>query len=287
MPERTSFLVVLCAAAVVTACGGGSTPPAAPSLTAQAVDTLAIDLNVLTPSGTRGAGVDAPVVGVVAGVSGACPDLSFVLSGVTVHVSARTRFEGGACTDIKEGMRAGAIGASRADGAVDAARVRIGTPPPPPVAGLVASLSGACPSLTFVLDGVTVQTSSSTVFDGGSCTDLREGMRAAAIGRRTGEKTLDAEHVKFGQRPQEPQPPRTPQPPEDRPMVGGVVRSVSGSCPDLTFQIDRTTVHASARTVYEGGACADVKVDLRAGAMGTRRTDGSLDAEKVRLGTSR
>ncbi len=286
MLERRLPIGLLCAAVLLAACGGGSTPtPAAPS--PASTTTAAIDLNVLTPTGTRGAGTAAPVVGIVAGVTGACPDLSFVLSGVTVHVSVRTRFEGGACGDVKEGMRAGAIGASRADGSVDAARVRVGTPPPPPVAGLVASLSGACPSLTFVLDGVTVQTSSSTVFDGGNCKDLREGMRAAAIGRRTGDKTLDAEHVKFGQRPQEPQPPRTPQPPADRPLVGGVVRSVSGSCPNLTFQIDRTTVHASARTVYEGGTCANVKVDVRAGAMGTMRTDGSLDAEKVRLGTSR
>jgi len=286
MLERRFPIGLLCAVVLLAACGGGSTPtPAAPS--PASTTTAAIDLNVLTPNGTRGAGTTAPVVGVVAAVTGACPDLSFVLSGVTVHVSGRTRFEGGACGDVREGMRAGAIGVSRADGSVDAARVRVGTPPPPPVAGLVESVTGSCPALTFVLNGVTVHTSSSTVFDGGNCSDLREGMRAAAIGHRTGEKSIDAEHVKFGQRPQEPQPPRTPQPPEGRPMVGGVVRSVGGSCPDLTFQIDRTTVHASARTVYEGGACADVKVDVRAGAMGTMRTDGSLDAGKVRLGTSR
>jgi len=140
MPERRLLLGLLCAAALLAACGGGPTPqPAAPSPTSQAADTVAIDLNVLTPAGTRGAGTASPVVGIVAGVSGTCPDLTFVLSGVTIHLGARTRFEGGACGDVKEGMRAGAIGASRADGSVDAARVRIGTPPPPPVAGLVES----------------------------------------------------------------------------------------------------------------------------------------------------
>jgi len=275
MIERRLPIGLLCTTLLLAACGSGSTPtPAAPSPASTA--TAAIDLNVLTPTGTRGAGTATPVVGIVAGVTGACPDLSFVLSGVTIHVTARSRFEGGACADIKEGMRAGAIGTSRADGSVDAARVRMGAPPPPPVAGLIESLSGSCPALTFVLDGVTVRTSSGTVFDGGNCSDLREGMRAAAIGRRTGEKTLDAEHVKMAVRPAQP-----PQPP---PAVGGLVRSVSGTCPDLTFDIDRTTVHASARTVFEGGSCADVKVDLRAGAVGTKRSDGSIDAEKVRLG---
>ena len=274
MPERRLPVGLLCAVVLIAACGGGSAPtPAAPS--PASTTTAAIDLNVLTPTGTRGAGTATPVVGIVAGVTGGCPDLSFVLSGVTIHVAARTRFEGGACAEIKEGMRAGAIGASRADGSVDAARVRMGDPPPPPVAGLIEALSGSCPTLTFVLDGVTVRTSSSTVFDGGACSDLREGMRAAAIGRRSGEKTIDAEHVKMAVRP--------PQPPQPPPAVGGLVRSVSGTCPNLTFDIDRTTVHASARTVFEGGSCADVKVDVRAGATGPRRSDGSLDAERVRL----
>ena len=284
MPERPSLLAVLCAAAVLGACAGGSTPPAAPSQATPALETVSIDLNVLTPAGTRGAGTSSPVVGVVAGVAGACPDLTFVLSGVTIHVGARTRFEGGTCADIKEGMRAGAIGASRTDGSVDAGRVRIGNPPPPPVAGTVESLAGSCPALTFVLDGVTVRTSGNTAFDGGACGELRDGMRAAAIGRRTGERTMEAEHVRFSNRPPQPQPPAEPRPPAGPPGVGGLVRSVSGACPDLTFAIDRTTVHASARTVYEGGGCADVKVDVRAGAMGTARADGSLDAERVRLG---
>ena len=235
---------------------------------------MAIDLSVLTPSGTRDAGTATPVVGVVAAVTGACPDLSFVLSGVTIRLGARTRIEGGTCGDIKEGMRAGAIGASRADGSVEAAHVRIGPPPPAPVAGVIASLSGSCPALTFVLDGVIVRTSAATVSDGGTCSDLREGMRAAAIGPRAGDRTIEAEHVKFAVRPPEPQPP---------PSVSGAVRSVSGACPDLSFVIERTTVHASAKTTFEGGSCADVKVDAKAGATGTMRSDGSMEAGKVRL----
>jgi hypothetical protein len=283
MSERRLLLGLLCSAVLLAGCGGSSTPPpAAPSLTV--ADTVTIDLNVLTPSGTRGAGVNAPVVGIVTRVSGACPDLSFVLSGVTIHVTGRTRIEGGTCADIQEGMRAGALGAPRADGSVDAARLRVGSPPPAPVAGLVESLSGSCPTLTFVLDRVTIRTSADTVFEGGTCGDLREGVRAGVIGRRTGERTLDAEHVRMAARPpQPPQDPRPPQPPGDQATVGGMVRSVSGTCPTLTFAIDRITVHVSARTTFEGGSCADVKVDVRAGAAGTKRSDGSIDATRVRL----
>jgi hypothetical protein len=198
MLTRRHALVLLTVLAVLTACGNSSKPaPTAPLTTTSSAVSAPIELNVLTPNGTAGAGVQAPVVGIVAQVSAACPDLTFVLSGVTIHVSSKTRFEGGACADVKEGMRVEALGSRRADGSVDAERVKIGTPPPPPVTGLVSALTGSCPALTFVLDGVTVRTSGKTVFEGGACGDLKDGMRAGAIGPRASDGSIDAEKVRI------------------------------------------------------------------------------------------
>ena len=193
--------------AVVAACSGSSKPaPTAPSTTTSSAPSAAIDLSTLTPNGTPGAGTQVPVVGIVAQVSGACPDLTIVLSGVTIHLSSRTRFESGGCSDIKEGMRAGAIGAKRADGSVDAQRAKIGAPPPkvppppPSVSGEVASLSGACPDLTFVIGRTTVHVSGRTVFDGGSCATVKVGIKAGATGPKRSDGSIDAERVRLATR---------------------------------------------------------------------------------------
>ncbi len=278
------FLLAL----VVASCGGsGSTAtPTTPSNAATAsatgssgtgsgISSAVIDLGVLTPEGTPDAGVQAPVVGIVAKIAGTCPTLDFVLSGVTIHLSATTKIEGGACGDIKEGMRAGAMGTRRTDGSVDAQRVKIGPPPPAPVTGIVASLAGTCPNLTFTLEGVTIHTSSKTVFDGGKCGDLQNGMRAGAIGPKLPDGSVDAEHVKMAAAPPPPPPPPS--------TVGGPVKSLSGTCPSLTFVLSGTTVRTSSATTYEGGACADIKNDVRLGAMGPKASDGAIDAEKVKF----
>jgi hypothetical protein len=253
-----------------TAAAAATPSPTSPSINA------AIDLSFITPEGSFGAGVQAPVVGIVAKVSGTCPDLTFVLSGVTIHLAAATKIEGGVCADIKEGMRAGAIGTKRTDGSVDAQRVKIGPPPPLPVTGIVASLAGACPNLTFVLDGVTIHTSGKTVFEGGACGDLKNGMRAGAIGPKQSDGSVDAEHVKMAATP-------PPPPPPPGSTVGGIVGSLAGACPSVTFIVSGTTVRTSSRTVFEGGTCSDLKDGVRAGAMGPKASDGSIDAEKVKF----
>jgi hypothetical protein len=270
MVRRWPALAFLSALAVTLACDSSTTPaPAGPSTTARATSAADIHLNVVTPEGTPGAGVQTPLVGVVARVSGACPDLTFVLSGATIHVSSGTSFEGGGCSDLKEGMRAGALGAQQADGSIDARRVKVGETPPPAVRGVVASLSGACPALTFVLDGITVRTGSITVFEGRTCSDLENGMQAGAIGPRAPDGVLKAEHVRIA--------------PAPLPAVTGTITSVSGTCPELAFVIEQTTVHTSAMTVFDANSCADVKVGVRGGAIGPRRADGSINAEKVKV----
>jgi hypothetical protein len=156
-----------------------------------------------------------------------------------------------------------------ADGSISAEHVKMAAPQPSLVTGVVRSLGGACPALTFVLGNVTVRTSGRTVFEGGACGDLKDGMRAGAIGSRAADGGIDAERVKMA-------PPPTP-------AVTGAIASLSGTCPDVTFLIERTTIHVSAKTVFVGGTCADLKAGIKARATGPKRADGSLDAEKVEI----
>jgi hypothetical protein len=224
-------------------------------------------------------------VGTVGQLTGTCPAVTFVLSGTTVHTSDKTVFEVGTCADLKDGVRAGAMGPKRLDGSIDAERIRVaGTPPapgprpepPPHVGGIVASLTGACPALTFVLSGTTVRTTASTVFEGGTCADLKDGMRAGAAGPKGTDGAIEARHVRMANAP-------GPRPNPGPPPLMGTVGSLTGACPALTFVLSGTTVHTTDKTVFGPGACSDVKEGKPAGAIGPKRADGSIDAEHVRV----
>jgi hypothetical protein len=250
-----------------------STPPTAPSSTSSGSSGVAIDLNAVTPPGTQGAGFDRPVVGTVTSLTGTCPALTFVISGVTIHVTASTAYESGSCADVKEGVTAGAIGSKISDGSIEARRVKIGAATPPPRAeGAVSGLTGACPAITFTLSGTTVHTTDRTRFEGGACSDVKEGLRASAAGAKDSTGAIAAEHVKIV----------TPPPPSVR--AEGPVTALSGTCPALTFTLSGTIVHTTAKTVFEGGTCADVKEGTRAAAAGPNDAAGAITAARVRLG---
>ncbi len=265
------LVLVIIAAASVTACSRStSQAPTAPTASPSA-STVSIDLNTPTAAGTPGAGFNAPVVGTVSGFTGTCPEVKFVLAGVTIHTTSATTFEGGACADIQNGVRAGAIGDKRPDGSITAKRVKIAPPPPPSVSGQVTGLTGNCPNLTFSLSGTVVHTTDKTVFEGGACGDVREGGRAGAVGSKGADGSITAERVKIA--------------PPPLPAAFGPVTGLTGNCPNLTFSLSGTVVHTTDRTFFDGGACGDVKEGVRAGAAGPKGSDGSITAEHVKIAT--
>jgi hypothetical protein len=62
------------------------------------------------------------------------------------------------------------------------------------VEGVVSSLSGTCPAVTFTVGTRVVKTGSTTVFDD-RCTDIRNGLRVEAKGSRAGDGTFIATRV--------------------------------------------------------------------------------------------
>ena len=274
LPRRYALCSLVALAVFIIGCSNASKSPAptAPTQGSASSSGASIDLNTATVPGTVGAGSDKPVVGTVGQSSGACPDLTFVLAGVTIHLSNTTRFESGACSDVKDGVRAGAIGTKNANGWIDAVRVKIGPALPPltNVEGAISGLGGTCPALTFTLSGTTVHTTDKTRFEGGTCADVKEGGRAGAVGPKDAGGAITAERVKI-----------VPPPP---PSAAGPVTSLSGTCPALTFVLSGTTVTTSSTTVFEGGTCADIKEGARAGAIGPKDANGAMKAERVKVG---
>jgi hypothetical protein len=289
LPRRYALCSLVALAVFIIGCSNASKSPAptAPTQGSASSSSASIDLNTATVPGTVGAGSDKPVVGTVGQSSGACPDLTFVLAGVTIHLSSTTRFESGACSDVKDGVRAGAIGTKNADGSINAVRVKIAPALPPltHVEGTISGLGGTCPALTFTLSGTTVHTTDKTRFEGGTCADVKEGARAGAVGPKAADGSITAEHVKV----------MTGPPPASVPTVG-TISSTSGTCPVLTFVLSSATTTGTAVTItvrvsdttrFEGGTCADIKAGARVGAMGPKASDGSIDARVVKIAPAR
>jgi hypothetical protein len=61
----------------------------------------------------------------VSGLSGACPTLSFTVSGNRVNTDGDTKFTKGPCKKLTNGMGADVAGERRANGTVYATRVEL------------------------------------------------------------------------------------------------------------------------------------------------------------------
>ena len=68
---------------------------------------------------------DDEIKGDVSGLSGACPDITFTVSGLTVKANGTTRYEDGACAGVRNGVRVEVKGQRQADGSVLATRIEL------------------------------------------------------------------------------------------------------------------------------------------------------------------
>lgn len=133
-------------------------------------------------------------------LSGACPALTFQVSGLTVYTSAATEFKKGPCKDVQNGMAVVVEGRRMSDGRVRGDKVELGSTPPNggervELDGRIESLTGTCPSLIFQVRGATVYTTSGTRFKGGRCESAQNGDRVRVKGRRQADGRVLAEEV--------------------------------------------------------------------------------------------
>jgi hypothetical protein len=165
--------------------------------TAPATDSA---LNSAAAAGRR----NVSGVGTVANLRGSCSPtgteahVSFTVQGVKVVTNEDTEFFidaredpiAGGCGNLRNGTKVRVVAAEtpNADSSYTAEKVTIvdqpGGRPPVQVAGegVVAALKGDCPSLTMVVHGYPVMTTSFTSFTGGTCEALAPGTRIRVEG---------------------------------------------------------------------------------------------------------
>lgn len=70
---------------------------------------------------------------------------------------------------------------------------------------------------------------------------------------------------------------------EEEDELEGTVSNLSGSCPTLTFTVQRTTVKTNSATVFEHGSCTRIVNGTRVEVEGRRQADGTIVATEVEI----
>ncbi len=135
--------------------------------------------------------------GVVAGLTGSCQSIGFLVSGTAVATDAGTRFDEGVCVDVQNGTQVEVKGILQPDGSVKATGVKLELDDDVELDGVVASLTGSCPNLRFSVTGTTVTSDASTEFDDGACSDVQDGTQVEVKGSRQPDGTVRATEVKL------------------------------------------------------------------------------------------
>ncbi len=65
--------------------------------------------------------------------------------------------------------------------------------------------------------------------------------------------------------------------------ITGTVSAFGGSCPTVTFLLERKTIKTSATTSYADGTCASLKNDGKVTVVGATQSDGSVVATSVKI----
>jgi hypothetical protein len=223
--------------------------------------------NATAPPATE----DTYANGPIAGLTGACPAVSFTLSGTPVKTSSATTFNGRACAELKNGDVIYAAGPKQADGTINATRTYY-TPPTVTLTGTVTNMAGTCPSVSFTVQGTAVKASSATTFDGTKgCSLMANADSVTVVGTTQSDGSVLASKVTNATAP----------PATEDTYANGPIAGLTGACPAVSFTLSGTPVKTSSATTFNGRACAELKNGDVIYAAGPKQADGTINATRT------
>jgi uncharacterized protein DUF5666 len=153
-----------------------------------------------------------------------------------------------------------------------------GTTPMVNIEGVISTATGVCPARTIVVGLQSVVTDAATRFEGGLCAQLVPLAEVEVRAERRADGTLLAKGVEFEDADVDE---------DDAGRWEGTVsgRSLTATCPAITFVVATRTVMTNAATVFEGGTCAQVLNDVNVRVRGTLQTNGTVLASRVEIRT--
>lgn len=220
---------------------------------------------------------------------------SFTVAGKTVTTTASTVYkksDGGTATfaDILIGARVHVKAAPSTGTVITATEVNIQnqqTQLPVELSGAISGFTGTAAAFAFDIGSRHVTGDATTVFQGNSkFSDLKNGARVEVKGSmRNGSVFATRIHVEDADTGDD----DTGDDDGDDDGTGsgrqveasGAVAGLSGSCPAIQFTLGSTRVTTSSATRFEI-ACASITAATRVEVKGTRASDGSIAATRVK-----
>jgi len=292
MRNRLSFLVAT--TVLVTACADMSTPSTPSSSTTTTTQSSPVP-GSSNKGGNNNQTGRVELNGIVTGLGGQCPAISFSVSGSPVMTSATTTFDDGACSTIKNGDQLEVEGVKQANNVVMASRVEKknaddvddddddnpNVPGRVELKGMVAGRTGACPSITFSVGSSTVMTNASTTFDDGTCSTVQNGDQVEVEGVRQANGVVLASRVeKKNQDNDDDEDDDNDNRHGGEARLEGTIGGFGGACPSVTFTVSGSTVSTSASTRFDD-ACGSLKNGDRVEVKGIRQTNNVVAASRV------
>lgn len=143
------------------------------------------------------------------------------------------------------------------------------------VQGSVSDKAGVCPTITFKVSGVPVQTTGATQFKGRTCQTLTNTDLVEVEGQLLSNGTIQAREVELRAA-------AGAAPAAGEVEVQGVVSDKAGACPTLTFKVGGAPVQTTAATKFEGKRCVQLANGDVAEVEG-RRVNGFIRAREVEV----
>jgi Domain of unknown function (DUF5666) len=297
---RRSFVILVVVCALAAACGGKGNPTEPSSSNGPSSSSSSSTPASPTASGGPGPGnpgnTEVEIKGAIEALPPATAPLTFRVAGRNVLTTASTLFKDGSLTrtfaDLRVGMRVEAKGTSSGD-TITATQVEIedeneNEPDEAEIEGVVSELSGSAASFQFKIGSRVVKGDANTVFVGESNTpasfaDLKNGVDVEVKGtQQAGFVQAARIHLEDDDDDAPRQPPQNPEA-----EITGRLNAIAGSAPTLTLTVNTTTVRTTAATTVrrrgDPVTFAALQVGQTLEVEGTRRTDGSIDAQKITI----
>jgi hypothetical protein len=146
----------------------------------------------------------AELKGVVSGLTGTCPNVSFTVQNWKVTASETTQFEDVTCGDIKNGMVVEVNGSRQSDGSIKATKVEgddddvtVTNATQVEAKGAVSGFTGTCPKVSFTVRTIKVNTSETTRFEDIRCAAIQDGTEVEVTGTRQADGSITATKVEI------------------------------------------------------------------------------------------